>query len=46
VNVLAVGSGQPTAVPVYADSEAGSKVYFPVNTEDASWQLVALTTTS
>ena len=46
VNALAVGTGQPTAVPVYSDSEAGSTVYFQVNTEDASWELVVLTGTS
>ncbi len=46
VNDLAIGSGQPTAVPVYSDSEAGSTVYLQVNTEDASWELVVLTGTS
>ena len=46
MNALAVGSGQPTPVPVSADSEAGSQVYFQVSTEDASWRLVALTGTS
>jgi hypothetical protein len=45
-NDLAIGSGQPTAVPVYSDSEAGSTVYLQVNTEDASWELVVLTGTS
>ncbi len=43
---LAVGTGQPTAVPVYSDSLAGSQAYFQVNTEDASWSLVVLTGTS
>jgi hypothetical protein len=46
VNDLAIGSGQPTAVPVYSDSEAGSTVYLQVNTEDANWELVVLTGTS
>jgi hypothetical protein len=46
VNALAVGTGQPTAVPVYSDSLAGSQVYFKVITDDASWELVVLTGTS
>ena len=45
-NDLAIGTGQPTAVPVYSDSLAGSQVYFQVSTEDASWELVVLTGTS
>lgn len=45
-NALGIGNGQPTAVPVYSDTEAGSTVYFQIVTDDASWQLVALTGTS
>ena len=46
VNALGIGNGQPTADPVYSDSLAGSRAYFQVNTEDASWELVVLTGTS
>lgn len=46
VNSLAVGNGQPTATPVYSDSLAGSRAYFQVNTEDASWELVVVSGTS
>ena len=40
VNALAPGTGQPTAVPVYDQAEAGGRVYFKVITEDARWWLV------
>jgi hypothetical protein len=43
VNALAVGTGQPTATPVYGDPGTH---YFSVNTEDASWQLVVVSGTS
>ncbi len=46
VNDLAIGSGNDTAVPVYADGAAGSQAYLQVSTEDASWSLVVLTGTS
>jgi len=46
VNALAIGTDQPTAAPVYADSEAGQTVYFQVVTDDASWNLVPVTGTS
>ncbi len=40
VNALAIGTGQPTAVPVYSDTLAGSPAYFQVITDDANWELV------
>ena len=43
VNALAVGTGQPTATPVYNDPGTH---YFSVNTEDASWELVVVSGTS
>ena len=43
VNALAVGTGQPTATPVYGDPGTH---YFSVNTEDASWELVVVSGTS
>ena len=46
VNALAIGTGQPTAVPVYSDSLAGSQAYFQVITDDASWELVVVSGTS
>jgi hypothetical protein len=46
VNALAIGTGQPTADPVYADPQAGSQVYFQVITDDATWELVPVTGTS
>ena len=46
VNALAIGTGQPTATPVYSDQEAGSTAYFQVNTEDANWELVVVSGTS
>jgi hypothetical protein len=42
VNALAIGTGQPTAVPVYSDSLAGSQAYFQVITDDANWELVVV----
>ena len=46
VNALAVGTGQPTAVPVYSDQMAGSQAYFQVITDDANWELVVVSGTS
>jgi len=46
VNALAVGTGQPTAVPVYSDQLAGSQAYFQVITDDANWELVVVSGTS
>lgn len=46
VNAMAAGNGQPTADPVYDQGEAGQSVYFQVNTEDASWNLVPVTGTN
>lgn len=46
VNALAVGTDQPTAVPVYSDQLAGSQAYFQVITDDAHWELVVVSGTS
>jgi hypothetical protein len=46
VNALAIGNGTPTAVPQYSDTDAGQRVYFQVNTEDAGWSVVVLTGSS
>jgi hypothetical protein len=46
VNALAVGTDQPTAVPVYSDQLAGSHAYFQVITDDAHWELVVVSGTS
>lgn len=46
VNALAVGTGQPTAVPVYSGQLAGSQAYFQASTDDANWELVLVSGTS
>jgi hypothetical protein len=42
----AAGAAADTADPVYGDSAAGRQVYFQVNTEDASLNLVPVSGTS
>ena len=46
VNALAVGTAQPTAVPVYSDQLTGSQAYFQIITDDATWELVVVSGTS